>query len=255
MDSDPLIRRQLDAELAARLERVSARRTRTAPPTSRTTPPTSRTAVSPRIASSPPPPPPPGAGPARKKRRHPARHSRSAALALSFVTTTGLAYAFAVTNNNASANVGAPAGLVGSSQPVAAPATTAAPNTAPAVDATAPTTAPATTAPATTTAPVATPTVVNGASVRNRYGNVQVQATFGVDGTLTNVDVIEAPSRDGQSIQINNYAVPRLNSEALTAQSANVHTISGATYTSIGYAQSLQSAIDVARANGLTTIS
>jgi uncharacterized protein with FMN-binding domain len=45
-----------------------------------------------------------------------------------------------------------------------------------------------------------------------------------------------------------------LNSEALTAQSANVHTISGATYTSNGYAQSLQSAIDVARANGITTI-
>jgi uncharacterized protein with FMN-binding domain len=175
-------------------------------------------------------------------------------LALSFVTTTGLAYAFAATNNSASATVTAPAGLVGSSQPVAAPATTAAPNTTAPAATTAPTTAPATTAPATTAAP-ATPTVVNGASVRNRYGNVQVQATFAADGTLTNVDVLEAPSRDGQSVQINNYAVPRLNSEALTAQSANVNTISGATYTSMGYAQSLQSAIDVARANGLTTIS
>jgi uncharacterized protein with FMN-binding domain len=96
--------------------------------------------------------------------------------------------------------------------------------------------------------------VVNGASVRNRYGNVQVQATFAADGTLTNVDVVEAPSRDGRSVQINNYAVPRLNSEAVVAQSAHVDTVSGATYTSIGYAQSLQSAIDVAVANGLTTI-
>ncbi len=256
MDSDPLIRKQLDAELAARLQRVTARTSRTTPPTA---PPTNRPApsartTSPRIASSPPPPPPPGAGPARKKRRHPARHSRSAALALSFVTTTGLAYAFAATNNSASATITAPAGLVGSSQPVAAAATTAAPNTTAPAATTAPTTAPATTAPA-TTAPPATPTVVNGASVRNRYGNVQVQATFAADGTLTNVDVLEAPSRDGQSVQINNYAVPRLNSEALTAQSANVNTISGATYTSIGYAQSLQSAIDVARANGLTAIS
>ena len=206
--------------------------------------------------SSPPPPPPPGAGPARKKRRHPARHSRSAALALSFITTSGLAYAFAATDNSASATVTAPAGLVGASQPVAAPATTAAApdTTAPVAATSAPTTAPATTAPA-TTAPPATPTVVNGASVANRYGNVQIQATFAADGTLTNVDVLEAPSRDGQSVQINNYAVPRLNSEALVAQSANVHTVSGATYTSIGYAQSLQSAIDVARANGLTTIS
>ena len=46
-----------------------------------------------------------------------------------------------------------------------------------------------------------------------------------------------------------------LNSEALTAQSANVDTISGATYTSRSYEQSLQSAIDIARANSITTIS
>jgi uncharacterized protein with FMN-binding domain len=81
-----------------------------------------------------------------------------------------------------------------------------------------------------------------------------VQATFAADGSITSVDVVQAPSQDGRSAQISNYAIPRLNSEALTAQSANVHTISGATYTSNGYAQSLQSAIDVARANGITTI-
>jgi uncharacterized protein with FMN-binding domain len=82
-----------------------------------------------------------------------------------------------------------------------------------------------------------------------------VQATFAADGTLVNVDVLEVPSRDGQSVRINDYAVPRLNSEALVAQSADVDTVSGATYTSIGYEQSLQSAIDVARANGITTMS
>ncbi len=251
MDSDPLIRQQLDAELAARLQRVTAR-------SSRTTPPTARPAASPRIAPSliasspPPPPPPPGAAAARKKRRHPARHSRSAALALSFVATSGLAYAFAATDPSASATVAEPAGLVQTAPAVTTPVTTP-DTTAPVAATTAPTTAPATTAPA-TTAPAATPTVVNGASVGNRYGNVQVQATFAADGTLTNVDVLQAPSRDGQSVQINNYAVPRLNSEALSAQSANVHTVSGATYTSIGYEQSLQSAIDVARANGITTI-
>lgn len=254
MDSDPLIRQQLDAELAARLQRVTAR-------SSRTTPPTARPAASPRIASSliassPPPPPPPGAAAARKKRRHPARHSRSAALALSFVATSGLAYAFAATDPSASATVAEPAGLVQTSPTVATPVTTpdtTAPVAATDAPTTAPATTPATTAP-TTTAPAATPTVVNGASVRNRYGDVQVQATFAADGTLTNVDVLQVPSRDGQSVQINNSAVPRLNSEALGAQSANVHTISGATYTSIGYEQSLQSAIDVARANGITTI-
>jgi len=241
MDSDPLIRTQLDAELAARLQRVTAR-------ASRTTPPTARPAAS-LVSSPPPPPPPPGAGPAKKKRRHPARHSRSAALALSFVTTSGLAYAFAATDTSASGTIAEPAGVVQSATPVtpATAAPTAVPTTA------APTTAaPATSAPTTV---AAAPTVVNGASVGNRYGNVQVQATFAADGTLTNVEVLEAPSRDGQSVQINNYAVPRLNSEALVAQSADVHTVSGATYTSIGYEQSLQSAIDVARANGITTIS
>ena len=190
----------------------------------------------------------------RNKRRHPARHSRSAALALSFITTSGLAYAFAATDSGASASIAEPAGVVGSSiaaAPAAATTTPIAPVTAPI---TAPTTAPVT-APSTTATASTTPTVVNGESVRNRYGDVQVQATFAADGTLTNVDVIRAPSGDGQSVQINNYAVPRLNSEALTAQSADVHTVSGATYTSIGYEQSLQSAIDVARANGITTIS
>ena len=191
----------------------------------------------------------------RTKRRHPARHSRSAALALSFITTSGLAYAFAATDTGASASIAEPAGVVGSSIAVAPAAATTTPIApTPATPATTPATTPTTT-PATTAMASTTPTVVNGASVGNRYGDVQVQATFAADGTLTNVDVIQAPSRDGQSVQINNYAVPRLNSEALTAQSANVHTVSGATYTSIGYEQSLQSAIDVARANGITTIS
>ena len=173
------------------------------------------------FVSSPPPPPPPGAGPVRKKRRHPARHSRSAALALSFITTSGLAYAFAATDSGASASIAEPAGVVGSSiavAPAAATTTPIAPITT--TPATAATTTPATTPSTTPTTTAMTPTVVNGASVGNRYGDVQVQATFAADGTLTNVDVIQAPFRDGQSVQINNYAVPRLNSEALIAQSA-----------------------------------
>ena len=130
------------------------------------------------------------------------------------------------------------------------PSVTTAPSSTPTV--TSPVT-PATTAAPTTAA--SAPTVVNGASFSNRYGDVQVQATFAADGSLANVDVLQVPYRDGKSVSINNYAVPRLNSEALTAQSANVHTVSGATYTTIGYEQSLQSAIDAARANGITTIS
>jgi len=101
--------------------------------------------------------------------------------------------------------------------------------------------------------PAPTPTVVDGGVFSNRFGNVQVEATFGADGTLSDVTVLQAPSHDGQSLAISNYAVPRLNSEALSAQSANVDTISGATYTSTSYRQSLQSAIDAAAQAGIVT--
>jgi uncharacterized protein with FMN-binding domain len=62
------------------------------------------------------------------------------------------------------------------------------------------------------------------------------------------------PDGDGKSVGINDRAVPVLDSEALTAQSARVDTVSGATYTSRGYEQSLQSAIDAARAAGITQL-
>ena len=106
-------------------------------------------------------------------------------------------------------------------------------------------------------APVTTasaPVQVNGQTFINKWGPVQVQATFASDGSLVAVDAIQTPFADGKSVRINDVAIPRLNSEALTAQSAQVDTISGATYTSTGYRQSLQSAIDIAVANGVTTV-
>ena len=101
---------------------------------------------------------------------------------------------------------------------------------------------------------VVAPTVVNGDVYTNRFGPVQVQATFASDGSLTAIDAVQTPDADRKSVRINDRAVPTLNSEALNAQSANVDTVSGATYTSLGYEQSLQSAIDTARASGLTDI-
>lgn len=98
------------------------------------------------------------------------------------------------------------------------------------------------------------PTVVDGAVFHNRWGDVQVEAVFSADGTLSDVVVLRSPDDRTKSVRINDYAVPRLTREALTVQSAAVHTVSGATYTSDGYRQSLQSAIDEARAAGLTGI-
>jgi uncharacterized protein with FMN-binding domain len=72
---------------------------------------------------------------------------------------------------------------------------------------------------------------------------VQVQITL-TGGKLTAVDVLQVPEDNPKDQQINDYAVPVLKQEALTAQSASIDSVSGATYTSDGYIRSLQSALD-----------
>src|SRR4029079_8210319 len=108
------------------------------------------------------------------------------------------------------------------------------------VTTTAATAAPTTTAAAVTAAPAAATTTVNGAVYSNKFGAVQVQAVFSANGSLSAVNVIQLPT-DKTTVGINNRAVPVLNSEALAAQSAHVHSVSGATYTSTDYVKSLQS--------------
>jgi len=107
---------------------------------------------------------------------------------------------------------------------------------------------------ATTAAPTTASTVVDGGVFQNRWGLVQVEATFGADGKLASVTAVKTPNGLGKSVQINSSAVPALTSEALTAQSAQVDTVSGATYTSNDYRRSLQSAIDAARAANITRL-
>ena len=68
------------------------------------------------------------------------------------------------------------------------------------------------------------------------------------DGSITSVDVVQYPDDDRKSVQINQRALPALIESALQSQSADVDTVSGATYTSDSYRISLQSAIDAARA-------
>jgi uncharacterized protein with FMN-binding domain len=88
---------------------------------------------------------------------------------------------------------------------------------------------------------------VTGNAVQTPFGTVQVQVTF-QNGTMTDVQALQLPSGRGHTSEISSYAGPQLRSEALAAQSAQIDTISGATYTSQGYIQSLQSAIDQAHA-------
>ena len=80
---------------------------------------------------------------------------------------------------------------------------------------------------------------LTGQAVDIPFGTVQVKVTM-QNGKITDVQALQLP-RGGHSGQISSYAAPQLRSEALQAQSANIDTISGATYTSQGYAQSLQS--------------
>ncbi|MFE6735003.1 FMN-binding protein [Microbacterium sp. NPDC057650] len=85
-----------------------------------------------------------------------------------------------------------------------------------------------------------------GSAVDTRYGPVQVQITIS-GGRITQVNVPEYPSESPRDQQINSQAVPMLVSETTSAQSASISMISGATYTSQGYTQSLQSALDQAQ--------
>ncbi|MGW3936265.1 FMN-binding protein [Streptomyces phaeochromogenes] len=86
---------------------------------------------------------------------------------------------------------------------------------------------------------------LTGDSVQTRYGPVQVRITL-QNGKLTDVTAVAHPQENPRDQQINSYAIPQLTREALTAQSADIDTVSGATYTSDGYRQSLQSALDSA---------
>jgi uncharacterized protein with FMN-binding domain len=114
--------------------------------------------------------------------------------------------------------------------------------------------------PATTTAPPAsggpptsgtTPPVnsatrtVDGDPVDNQYGTVQVRVTL-QGNTITDVTPLQMPQDRRRSAFISEQAGPYLRQEVLQAQSAQIDIVSGATFTSQSYAQSLQSALSKA---------
>ena len=86
---------------------------------------------------------------------------------------------------------------------------------------------------------------ITGAVETTMYGPMQVKVTL--DGSkITNVSVVQETNDGQESQQIDSFSVPKLNAETLTAQSARIDTVSGATQTSDGYIGSLQSALDQA---------
>ncbi|MEU5273457.1 FMN-binding protein [Streptomyces hygroscopicus] len=86
---------------------------------------------------------------------------------------------------------------------------------------------------------------VVGDAVQTQYGPVQVSLTVS-GGKITAAQAVRTPDSGPRSAQIAKDSVPKLNQQAVAA--AKVDTVSGATYTSEGYAKSLQSALDKAGA-------
>jgi uncharacterized protein with FMN-binding domain len=81
-----------------------------------------------------------------------------------------------------------------------------------------------------------------GTTVQHRYGAVTVTVTIS-GGKITNVTAQADSAGDRRSASINSQAVPIMKSEVVSANSGNVQTVSGATYTTTAYVTSLQSAL------------
>jgi uncharacterized protein with FMN-binding domain len=100
-----------------------------------------------------------------------------------------------------------------------------------------------------TTAPTAPPTTAGatksgtGQDVQYQYGDLQLKVTER-GSTITNVEIVSDGAADARSAEINSQALPILQQEAMSAQSANIDGVSGATFTSNAYQQALQSALD-----------
>lgn len=86
---------------------------------------------------------------------------------------------------------------------------------------------------------------ITGAAADTRWGPVQVQITV-TKGAVTAVTAIVYPQNNQRDVEINQFAIPQLDQEATAAKSSNIDFVSGATFTSQGYVQSLQSALDQA---------
>jgi uncharacterized protein with FMN-binding domain len=89
------------------------------------------------------------------------------------------------------------------------------------------------------------PVSYTGAVADTRWGPVRVKITV-QGGKITASQAVQYPQGTSRDAQINGDALPVLDQEVVQQQSASIDTVSGATVTSGGYQQSLQSAIDQA---------
>ncbi|MDQ6747822.1 MAG: FMN-binding protein [Candidatus Dormibacteraeota bacterium] len=84
-----------------------------------------------------------------------------------------------------------------------------------------------------------------GPDVQNRFGDVQVKVIIS-GGRIKDVQAVQLPFDRPRSAEISQQAGPLLHDEVIAAQSAQIDSLGGATYTSDSYAQSVQAALDMA---------
>ncbi len=128
----------------------------------------------------------------------------------------------------------------------ATPSSTASASSTPTATPNATSTPTATASPSSSASSASVSGTFSGTSESTPFGNVQVEIVVSA-GKITDVKALQLTDQGGRSVQISNYAAPILRSEILASQSANVSSVSGATYTSDGYLSSAQSAIDKAK--------
>ena len=207
----------------------------------------------------------PGAG--RAGRTHAARGARAVALTASVLATGAVGSALAYSDGAWSADGGTiddglgddtlgDDGLIASTGTVAEGDPAATPSAAAVEAATEDTTASTVAPDTTTTTPSTTPTettvgssgyadgVYLGTSEYTEWGDVQVEVTIS-DGRIVDVAAVDYP-QSRKSSTINNRAIPLLEADAIELQTADLDIVSGATYTSRTYADSLQAALDAA---------
>jgi uncharacterized protein with FMN-binding domain len=131
-----------------------------------------------------------------------------------------------------------PAGSAAAAQPPSNVATTQPVEPPSPIPGAAGTTGSTSSAPPSSTSDKATTVTVEGKPQNSRYGTVQVSVTFS-GSKITEIRLLQAPI-SGRGVG----ALPTLQQEALSAQSADIDTVSGATETSESYKASLQAAID-----------
>jgi uncharacterized protein with FMN-binding domain len=162
----------------------------------------------------------------------PAKAPRAAAL-----STATPGQSSASTDSSAPASSAAASSAAASSAVPSATPSSATPSSA---------TATASSASSSTTKTV-TGSTVNVSERGRSFGVVQVRLTL-TNGKITAATAIQFPENDSHSAELSQFSIPTLSQEVLSSQSASIDAVSGATYTSEAYAQSVQAALDAAKA-------